>query len=94
MKPLSAALGLSLLLSGAALAEDMKCYAELANGQRVVLHGPVTDTSPQAVHEKFKKRGYEVDGAVQSVKTLLEGRPLGEKFQSKEGQQQDASQLR
>jgi len=51
MKPLSAVLGLSLLLSGAALAEDMKCYAELA-------------------------------------------RPLGEKFQSKEGQQQDASQLR
>ncbi|MFQ2101997.1 TapY2 family type IVa secretion system protein [Aeromonas sanarellii] len=94
MKPLSMVLGLSLLLSGVVLAEDIKCYAELANGQRVVLHGSVTDSSPQAVHEKFKQRGYEVDGAVQLVKTLLECRPLGDKFQSKEGQQQDARQLR
>ncbi|BBU03269.1 MULTISPECIES: TapY2 family type IVa secretion system protein [Aeromonas] len=94
MKPLNTVLGLSLLLSGAVLAEDIKCYAELANGQLVVLHGSMTDSSPQAVHEKFKQRGYEIDGTVQPVKTLLECRPLGETFQSKEGQRQDARQLR
>ncbi|WP_349919647.1 TapY2 family type IVa secretion system protein [Aeromonas veronii] len=82
------------LLSGVALADDMKCYVELTNGQRVVLHGTVNDNSQQAVQEKFQQRGYEVNGAVVPVLKLLECRPAGDKFQSKEGMRQDASQLR
>lgn len=94
MKPLGMVLGFGVLLSGAAMADDMKCYVELANGQRVVLHGTVNDTSPQAVQEKFEQRGYEVNGTVVPVLKLLECRPAGDKFQSKEGQQQDSIQLR
>lgn len=94
MKQLKMVLGLSILLSSAAVADDIKCYAELTNGQRVVLHGTVTDSSQQAVQEKFKQRGYEVMGVVVPVLKLLECRPLGEKFQSKESQQQDVNQLR
>ncbi|MGY3885064.1 TapY2 family type IVa secretion system protein [Aeromonas aquatica] len=94
MKSLKMMLGLSLLLSGPVPADDMKCYVELVNGQKVVLHGTVTDSSQKAVQEKFKQRGYEINGAVQPVLKLLECQPLENKFQSKEGQQQDASQLR
>lgn len=94
MKPLKMVLGLGILLSGAAVADDMKCYAELTNGQRVVLHGTVADSSQQAVQEKFEQRGYEVNGVVVPVHKLLECRPLEDKFQSKEGRQQDAIQLR
>ncbi|MNT61448.1 hypothetical protein D3C72_1990970 [compost metagenome] len=94
MKPLKMMLSLGLLLSGPVLADDMKCYVELVNGQKVVLHGTVTDSSQQAVQEKFKQRGYEVNGVVQPVLKLLECLPSGDKFQSKEGRQQDASQLR
>lgn len=46
------------------------------------------------MNHKFKQRGYEVDGAVQPVKKILECRTAEENFQSKEGQQQDARQLR
>lgn len=94
MKSLKVLLGLSILLSGATLADDMKCYVELVNGQRVVLHGSVTDSRQQAVQDKFKQRGYEIDGIVQPVLKVLECRQLGDLFQSKEGQQQDAIQLR
>lgn len=94
MKPLKMMLGLSILLSGVAVADDMKCYAELTNGQRVVLHGTVTEKGQQAVQEKFEQRGYEVNGVVVPVLKLLECRPLGDQFQSKEGQQQDTAQLR
>lgn len=94
MKSLYMALGLGILLSGAAQADDMKCYVELVNGQRVVLHGSVTDSNPQTVQDKFKQRGYEVNGVVQPVLKLLECQQLGDKFLSKEGQKQDASQLR
>lgn len=94
MKPMNVALGLSILLSASVQADDMKCYAELVNGQRVVLHGTVADSTPQAVQDKFKQKGYEVNGVVQPVLKLLECQPLGDKFQSKEGQEQDASQLR
>ena len=66
----------------------------LVNGQKVVLHGTVADNTPKAVQDKFKQRGYEVDGAVQPVKKILECRTAEENFQSKEGQQQDARQLR
>lgn len=76
------------------MANDIKCFVELTNGQRVVLYGSVTNNSPSAVHEKFKQIGYEMDGVVHSVKILLECRPLREMFQSKDGQQQDASQPR
>lgn len=94
MKPLKMVLGLGILLSGVAVADDMKCYAELTNRQRVVLHGTVMESGQQAVQEKFKQRGYEVNGAVVPVLKLLECRPLGDQFQSKEAQQQDATQLR
>lgn len=94
MKPLKMMLGLGVLLSGSVLADDMKCYAELTNGQRVVLHGTVADSSPQVVQEKFKQRGYEVNGVVVPVLKLLECQQLGDKFQSKEARQQDESQLR
>lgn len=94
MKSLCMVLGLGILLSGVARADDMKCYAELANGQRVVLHGSVTESSPQAVQEKFKQRGYEVNGVIQPVLKLLECQQLGDPFLSKEGRQQDAIQLR
>lgn len=94
MKTRSGVLGLCLLLSGSVLADDIKCYVELVNGQKVVLHGAVADNTPKAVQDKFKQRGYEVDGAVQPVKKILECRTVEENFQSKEGQQQDARQLR
>ncbi|MGY3942303.1 TapY2 family type IVa secretion system protein [Aeromonas tecta] len=94
MKPLKMMLGLGVLLSGSVLADDMKCYTELTNGQRVVLHGTVADSSSQAVQEKFKLRGYEVNGVVVPVLKLLECQQLGDKFQSKEARQQDESQLR
>lgn len=94
MKSLNMSMGLCLLLSGAAQAADMKCYVELVSGQRVVLHGSVADSTPQAVQDKFKQRGYEVNGVVQPVFKLLECQPLGDKFQSKEGRQQDELQLR
>lgn len=94
MKPWSMLWGLAILLSGHVLADDMKCYVELANGQRVVLRGTVTDSNQQTVQEKFKLRGYDVNGTVVPVLKLLECRPAGDRFQSKEGQQQDATQLR
>lgn len=43
MKTRSGVLGLCLLLSGSVLADDIKCYVELVNGQKVVLHGTVAD---------------------------------------------------
>ncbi|MBP4034331.1 hypothetical protein, partial [Aeromonas sp. PrichA-15] len=53
MKTRSGVLGLCLLLSGSVLADDIKCYVELINGQKVVLHGTVADNTPKAVQDKF-----------------------------------------
>ncbi|MGB6187983.1 MAG: TapY2 family type IVa secretion system protein [Aeromonas molluscorum] len=86
------ALGLSML--GGAQAADIKCYVELASGQRVVLRGTMGDASPIAIQGKFKEKGYEVNGVIQPVIKVLECRPVGDVFQSKEAKLQDANQLR
>ncbi|MFM5278516.1 TapY2 family type IVa secretion system protein [Aeromonas caviae] len=97
MKPLKGVFGLSLLLlAGSVLAvEDMKCYVELADGSRVVLQGPVANGGDtKAVQEKFKQKGYEIDGAIQPVLNLLECQRLGDQFQSLEARKQDERQPR
>ncbi|MFM4719421.1 TapY2 family type IVa secretion system protein [Aeromonas bivalvium] len=85
---------LGLGLSGGSQAADIKCYVELANGQRVVLSGTMADASPAAVQDKFQRKGYEVDGVIQPVVKVLECLDMGDRFKSKEAQQQDAIQLR
>ncbi|MFM4963293.1 TapY2 family type IVa secretion system protein [Aeromonas bivalvium] len=85
---------LGLGLSGGSQAADIKCYVELANGQRVVLSGTTADASPAAVQDKFQRKGYEVDGVIQPVVKVLECLDMGDSFKSKEAQQQDAIQLR
>ncbi|UBO73527.1 TapY2 family type IVa secretion system protein [Aeromonas rivuli] len=94
MRLLSWMVALGLSMPVGAQAADMKCYVELASGQRVVLQGTMGDASPMAIQEKFKGKGYEVNGVIQPVNKVLECLPLGEVFQSKEAKLQDANQLR
>ena len=46
---------LGLGLSGGSQAADIKCYVELANGQRVVLSGTTADASPAAVQDDHER---------------------------------------
>lgn len=82
MRLLSWMVALGLSMPVGAQAADMKCYVELASGQRVVLQGTM-GTRPHGNTGKFKGKGYEVNGVIQPVNKVLECLPLGRSFSRK-----------
>lgn len=85
---------LFFLLSSVAVAADIKCYVELANGQKVILQTSLSDNSQDSIHRAFTKKGFEYQGRVSKVKNIIECADLNREFNLELAKKQELSQPR
>lgn len=86
-----ALLGVASTMTQAAL-QDVKCYVQLQDGQKVVLQGTVPQGSDPAV--QFMRRGLEVNGQIVNVREVIECRPSGLPFEHPAAREQEQRQPR
>lgn len=82
--------GLATTLQAAV--QDVKCYVQLQDGQKVVLQGTVPQGSDPVA--QFMRRGREMNGQIVKVREVIECRPSGLPFEHPAAREQEQRQPR